>query len=404
MDGIINMKQRLKKDQKYLDILYLIVFGVLVCELFFHTTYFCDNDRWIGTKLMGDHATWDNSIYAIVITISVLRFQMQEKIDKKLQIIIGTLLIAFALHYFCTGMQIEMLAFAFLCVGACDISFDQLMKVYFYENIVLLIVTILAALAGFIENLEGGDGRMALGFHHPNTLGAHVLSLIVAYFLMKKTRIKWHEIGIAFIAEMVIFRICVSRSSMICAVGFLLICCLYLLYNRYIGKPTVQMAYKILEWLMLFSVFIFCGFSILASYLFSNDRKWMALLNKLFSGRLALGKIGFEKYNANLLGQPVKMIVNPKEGETYFYLDSFYVRNVFVWGMIALCAFMIFYFFLCLKAKKENQFFILSALSIFALHGIMEVCMSSVMYNPYMLFLLASGGTAWMANYKKDSD
>lgn len=392
-----------KKDIKWsekdiLDTLYLVVFGICLFELFLHTSYVSKSDNWIGTVILGSHKVWDRMIYSLTISVAVLRFSMQTGVTYLQRIVAWLILFVFSFHYFVTGMHLEVLVFGCLCIGAYNFSFPKIIKLYFFESLVLCVFVIALAKYGIIENkvyiYEMDRVRESLGFVHPNTLGVHTMTIIIAYFVWRKTRIIWIEIGIAAIIELLVYRVTISRSSFIGTMLFLLICVCYKLYLKVGDIKIVKTIYNLITLLMTFSVFIFGSITVLLSYFFSPEKAWMAKLDQWFSTRLSLGRMGFDMYNASLLGQKVKMNSEPnyEAGEWYFFLDSYYIRSIFEWGLIALAVFLLLYFMVSYRAKRLNEFLILSALSVLALHGMMEVCMSSLVYNPYLLFLMASVG------------
>lgn len=389
---MFDLKKKIKlSDKDILDILYLMMLVICTSELFLHSTYVIQEDKWIGDILFGSHKIWDALIYSLSITISLIRFSVQSGVTKKQRILAWIIFFVFSFHYLATGMHIYVLAFGCLYIGAYNISFSRIIKVYFWENLLLSAIVVMAALFGIIQNRVYGE-RASLGFTHPNTMGAHIMAVIMAYFVWRQAKITWMEIVVAEIIEWIIFRLGVSRSSFIAVEMFLCLCVCYKLY-LYVKDVTIwKKIYEAFKMLMCFSVFIFGGIIVLLSYFYSESHAWMVKLNQWFSTRLSLGRIGFDKYNASLLGKPVKMIAEPKEGEIYFYLDSFYVRSIFDWGILMLLLFLMLYFMVSYRAKCLDEFLILSALSVFALHGVMEVYMSSLVYNPYILFLMASTG------------
>lgn len=397
---MFDSKKNIKWSEKDIwDTLYLLVFVICLCEIFLHSSYVPKTENWIGTVLAGSHKVWDRLIYSLTISVALLRFSMQTGVTRIQRIIVCLILFIFSFHYFATGLNIETLVFGCLCIGAYNFPFSRIIKFYLWENVILYLFVVVLALLGFIENRVYWE-RASLGFGHPNTMSAHVMAIIVAYFVWRQARITWAEIGIAAIVELIIFRVGVSRSSLIGTMLFLFLCICYKLFLYIKDKKAVKAVYNAITFLMCFSIFLFGGITVLLSYFYSENRGWMVKANQLFSTRLSLGRIGFDKYNASWLGKPVKMISEPKEGEQYFYLDSYYIRSIFEWGLLALAAFLLLYFLVSYRAKCLDNFLILSALSVFALHGMMEVYMASFVYNPYLLFLLASTGTEKLVQNK----
>lgn len=406
---MFDSKKNIKWSEKDIwDTLYLLVFGICLFELFLHTSYVSKTDNWIGNVILGSHKVWDRMIYSLTISVAVLRFSVQTGVTCVQRIVAWLILFVFSFHYFATGMHLVVLVFGCLCIGAYNFSFPKIIKLYLLESLVLYVFVIAMAKYGVIENkvyIHGMDRvREALGFVHPNTLGVHTMTIIMAYFVWRKAKMTWLEIGMAAIIELLVYRISISRSSFMGTMVFLFACVCYKLYLKVNDTKIVKTLYDLLTFLMSFSVFIFGTITVFLSYFFSPEKAWMVKLDQWFSTRLSLGRMGFDMYNASLLGRKVKMNSQPnyEAGEWYFFLDSYYIRSIFEWGLIALAVFLLLYFMVSYRAKRLNEFLILSALSVLALHGMMEVCMSSLVYNPYLLFLMASVGRDGPHQHKEE--
>ena len=154
------------------------------------------------------------SIPALMVTIKILF--LDEHNGQELAIFFLMEFYLYMSSYI--AASVSVFYFSFFIIGAKDVKAEQILKVFMLTNIAFMIVAAILALSGVIWNysttrsLYSPVYRYALGMAYPTDYAARGLSLLLAYAVLKKFRLRLPEY-ISFIA--VIFWIA------------LIVCCLY---------------------------------------------------------------------------------------------------------------------------------------------------------------------------------
>ena len=140
--------------KKILEIAYLAVFSGLLIYSFLNTTMF--QIQWSENFLP--------YMRILLITCIFLRMCYSERYSTWEMIICAGIFVVFAVVFRRNGFD-EVLNTALLIIGARGISFKKIVKIYFVISLILLLITIAAALTGHIENdtiISTGDGSHSL--------------------------------------------------------------------------------------------------------------------------------------------------------------------------------------------------------------------------------------------------
>lgn len=282
-----------------------------------------------------------------------------------------------------------------IIVGCKDISFEKILKVYLIITGAIVFLAFCAALLGVIENLryETGRGiRIAFGSVYVTDFAAHIFYMILVYCYLEGERLKaYHYIGIAVIAG-VVYYFCKTRLDSIC---ILLIAIIFGL-NHWLMRPGIKRKRlqriwkKSWKWGGIFVIPVLAFFSIIATAFYSENSRFLNIINHVISGRLSLGKTGLEKYGISLFGQTVDMIGAGGTTEfpsDYFFIDCSYVHVLLRYGAIFTVILLAIYMFCSYKNKHDIYF--LFAIFMVAVNSVIAHHILDLAYNPFACVLLA---------------
>lgn len=375
------------KIEKILEILYMAVLTIWLGILFLKTTTF--------------DMSWSDSYYMllrlVLIGLIIIRACYCKTYSIWELIIVFILYVSFSFSMSRSGEK-ELLDILLVIVGAKDISFKKLLKVYVSTLGVLLLFTIAMALTGRIENLifyqAGRRPRMAFGIIYPTDFSAYVFYILLAYFYIRGKRIKYIEIGAIILISMLIYWFCDARLNTIC----ILIMVGVFLYNKviqahYEKKQKTYTMNKIWQQILTMSTSIAAIFMVFVTILYSIDNKVLVFLNKLLNNRLLYGNMGYDIYGLSFWGQEIVQYGaggSTKSIEHYFFLDVSYVSILLRFGVIILGLVLVIWLLIGLKAQKVRKWELLWAIALIALQCTVEHHMLQVVYSPFLWALLAN--------------
>ena len=137
---------------------------------------------------------------------------------------------------------------------------------------------------------------------------------------------------------------------------------------------------------------------VLITYYFTFSNPVMVKLDQALSGRLALGKEGFDKYGITLLGKRViergwggsdglhMMKNNPGK---YFFIDSSFVRLLVINGLILGIIALLILVGISLRETVKHEYLLPAILFLVVSSSLIDQHMLEITYNPFMLALLS---------------
>ena len=296
-----------------------------------------------------------------------------------------------------------LLELALLIAGACGISFLRIAGTYLAVSVPFMAITIAMALTGHIQNLvyyqeeRGGAARIAFGIHYPTDFCAHLFFLICCWLWIRGEKASRLEGALLLPAAWFCMRFCGARTTALCLV--------FLYAALFAGRALSLLAvrtdvpqdgthplFRIPSLLLLLAVPGSCLLSVLLTWLYNPEIRWMKRLNDLLTDRLRLGRVGMDRYPVNLFGHVVKTQGSggsTANAQDYFFLDSSYVYILLNLGLLTLLAVM---FILCRaawKAYRQQRWEQLCILAAICLACFMEQHLISIGYHPFLLLLLA---------------
>lgn len=371
---------------------YLIIYGVIVAHDFLDATMF--RIQWppkFGLVLY----------FAIMVyTLAMLCFN--NKYTKKELICAGVVLAAFVIAAV-AGDNSFLFEVGFLIVGAKNIHFDRILKVFFGVSLVILAAAMICSQAGMIENLVypsvRGGVRQCFGTIYPTDFAAHIFYMAMAALCMNNRRIHIADIVIVGALGVFVYKACSAFTGTmtlgLAAIGMIVV---MIVQRRLEQKEKLEGTDAPLGWwngilrfLTLAPVF-FAALFIGMVHLYRPESAFWAKLDQILSLRLSVSAEGTANYAYRLFGQHVEEFGNGRSIETrehYFFLDDSYLRMALIYGIVILIVALLMMIIIANRAVRYQRCMLYLAMLLIALHCFMEQHLLEMAFNPFILGMFA---------------
>lgn len=371
---------------------YLIIYGVIVAHDFLDATMF--RIQWppkFGLVLY----------FAIMVyTLAMLCFN--NKYTKKELICAGVVLAAFVIAAV-AGDNSFLFEVGFLIVGAKNIHFDRILKVFFGVSLVILAAAMICSQAGMIENLVypsvRGGVRQCFGTIYPTDFAAHVFYMAMAALCMNNRRIHIADIVIVGALGVFVYKACSAFTGTmtlgLAAIGMIAV---MIVQRRLEQKEKLEGTAAPLGWwngllrfLTLAPVF-FAALFIGMVHLYRPESAFWAKLDQILSIRLSVSVEGIANYAYRFFGQHVEEFGNGRSIETrehYFFIDDSYLRMALIYGIVILIVVLLMMIIIANRAIRYQRCMLYLAMLLIALHCFMEQHMLEMAFNPFILGMFA---------------
>lgn len=375
-----------EKIEDLLEIIYLLVFAVYIGYFFLGTTMF--QIKW------PDYFYVDLRTAMTALVLVRAAYSKQYKIWEIITIFV--LYILFSMAFSRNGYE-EYMYLLILIIGARGISFEKLMKVYAIVIAILLILTIAAALSGYIENLtyyqEGRRTRYAFGVNYPTDFSAILFYLILAWFYIRRKKLTFIDLGIAGFIGIFVYWFCDARMNTICILGTCFIFVMHKIFRKRAENSQKEyVIYKPFSILLILSGIICSFIMTVLTMLYSPNNSLVSFIDSALSSRLRLGHKGIDVYGFTLWGQNLPMIglgSTTKDVDFYFFLDSSYIYNLLQFGLLVAVLLLSIWTLIAGKAYIKKDWELLLILAIVSVQCMVEHHMVSVVFNPFWMALLS---------------
>lgn len=372
------LKERLKQADWW-EITYLIIYGGVFTFEFLNTTMF--------------EVKWPPK-FAYIFLASTALYVMAKIIwhntyTKKEMIWAGIILFAFLMPALLTEYRFLWYT-GFLIVGAKDIDFDKILKVYLVIGITIMVAAFGASQMGWIENLQyealRGENliiRNSFGSVYPTDFAAHIFYLVIASVCISEPIKTGSKLFITSLLAVFVLNWCGARTSSICMMALVIAIIVYQSLKKIIEKE------KILYILNAFP-FTLAGMFLGLVHFFDYEKEWMVKIDSFLSNRLIISKVAINSYEYKLFGQYIRESgLGRLEGirQDYFFLDNSYIRIALLYGVILFLVVMMLFWKQGLRAIQEKRIILIIAIAIIAMHSFMEHHLIEIAYNPLLCFL-----------------
>lgn len=365
------------KNDEIRDILFLIGLSLIVFVETMTTTMF-DQDNYFplyaSLKL----------IAVLLISIKLFLFDFWTLKD----VLISLLFFSIGILVRLKTSYSEPFFWALLVLGARNIEFKKILKVYICEVSLIVIIVFISSMLGVIENLQYVSPRgirNSFGINYPCDFAAYIFFILLSIFYLMKDKIAWWGYLFGLLIAYVLYKFTYARLDCSC----IIILSLAFMFIKFLS-PKLEGKLKVVRIILCLTIVIMFVLSILLSYYYNPTIAWMQKLNNIFSTRLALGKEAFSRLKVNFFGQFFLMVGNGGSTEpraNYFFLDNSFIYILFRYGIVF--ELLIVSSFVVSSYKRRYDLFFIVAIAIIAINATTEEHLAFFQYNMFNMALFA---------------
>ena len=327
-----------------------------------------------------------NFLFLVVLLLG-LRFLYKMRVSYKYLILSILLLLSGVLVYFQTN-RLNFLVYSMLLVLLVNVDMKVVLRNYVVVAGILVVGVFLLSLAGIVPNLQynrAGVIRNSFGFIYPTDFASHCFYLFLAISYLLKDKFIWTRSLFGVLLSAFIIKYCDARLN---ALSILLATVIFIYFYYSNGKKIKIFA------LLPYSAVVFASVVTYFSYKFSWSNPFLVSINKLITGRLALGRNAFDTFGVHLFGtRNVQFIGSGGKTESvigYNYVDSSYVQMLFTYGIVPVVLLIIIYVVASRKQYKDGQYLLVAILSLIAFNCMIEAFWFVPTYNIFMFLLFTT--------------
>ena len=327
-----------------------------------------------------------NFLFLVVLLLG-LRFLYKMRVSYKYLILSILLLLSGVLVYFQTN-RLNFLVYSMLLVLLVNVDMKVVLRNYVIVAGILVVGVFLLSLVGMVPNLQynrAGVIRNSFGFIYPTDFASHCFYLFLAISYLLKDKFIWTRSLFGVLLSAFIIKYCDARLN---ALSILLATVIFIYFYYSNGKKLKIFA------LLPYSAVVFASIVTYLSYKFSWSNPFLVSVNKLITGRLALGRNAFDTFGVHLFGtRNVQFIGSGGKTESvigYNYVDSSYVQMLFTYGIVPIVLLIIIYVVASRKQYKDGQYLLVAILSLIAFNCMIEAFWFVPTYNIFMFLLFTT--------------
>ena len=327
-----------------------------------------------------------NFLFLVVLLLG-LRFLYKMRVSYKYLILSILLLLSGVLVYFQTN-RLNFLVYSMLLVLLVNVDMKVVLRNYVVVAGILVVGVFLLSLVGIVPNLQynrAGVIRNSFGFIYPTDFASHCFYLFLAISYLLKDKFIWTRSLFGVLLSAFIIKYCDARLN---ALSILLATVIFIYF--YYSKEKKLKIFALFP----YSSVIFASIVTYLSYKFSWSNPFLVTVNKLITGRLALGRNAFDTFGVHLFGtRNVQFIGSGGKTESvigYNYVDSSYVQMLFTYGIVPVVLLIIIYVVASKKQYKDGQYLLVAILSLIAFNCMIEAFWFVPTYNIFMFLLFTT--------------
>lgn len=297
----------------------------------------------------------------------------------------------------------EILMMMIFVLGAKNVQFRKIVQWYFYLSLVFLLILAVIAIVGIIPNLiyysRLRPTRYSLGMAYTTFVSSHIIYITLAYCYLRFNKLSWLDyIGILVVAFIALK---LTNTRLDFYEMLLLIPVMWIAQRAQRGKKFSQV-FASFWWT---ATPLLAAITLIGAYFYSSSNQIYRKLNSLFTGRLSLSYEAFQRYPVSLLGRKivehsfggskgVKFANNNlyELSSHYFYIDSSYVRMLLVWGGVVFLLVLGGIIYIVVRETAKKRFALPSIFVLIAINAMFEPHILQLIYNPFLIAVLATIG------------
>ena len=327
-----------------------------------------------------------NFLFWVVLLLG-LRFLYKMRVSYNYLILSTLLLLSGVLVYFQTN-RLNFLVYSMLLVLLVNVDMKVVLRNYVVVAGILVVGVFLLSLVGMVPNLQynrAGVIRNSFGFIYPTDFASHCFYLFLAISYLLKDKLIWTRSLFGVLLSAFIIKYCDARLN---ALSILLATVIFIYF--YYSKEKKLKIFALFP----YSAVIFASIVTYLSYKFSWSNPFLVSINKLITGRLALGRNAFTTFEVHLFGtRNVQFIGSGGKTESvigYNYVDSSYVQMLFTYGIVPVVLLIVIYVVASRKQYKDGQYLFVAILSLIAFNCMIEAFWFVPTYNIFMFLLFTT--------------
>lgn len=253
-------------------------------------------------------------------------------------------------------------------IGAQKAEGKNIAKIHLATSGGVVIVSMLAALTGIVENrifYRGSDGiRNSFGMTYVTIWAAYVFFLLLSYIYLRKDKIRWFDYVIILGSAIFVYKFTYTRIE---TLFFVILASSLPIYEKIEEN-------RIVKKIMIY-IFPICMISIFfLQYLYMSEPAKYAALDDLFTRRFSYTAKVLNEFDFKLFGNAIRMqgygTVNFDSKYGYFFVDSFYLNYGIRYGIVFMVALSILITAICRVLVNNNLKFEATMVLFTCLHGI----------------------------------
>lgn len=297
-----------------------------------------------------------------------------------------------------TSKEFSLFSMGIFVLGARNVDFKRIIKIYFYVGMLLLAFVVISAMGGLIRNLVYRRDmtnivRQSFGIAYPTDFAAHVLYLILAYAYLKFGKIKWYDYAVFLAAAVFLVKFSDARLS-----AYAIILSIPVLWIGQRAQTDHLLSRFIASFYWTVPILL-AYLVIIASYFFTPSNKTLTKVNNASSGRLFLGHKAISEYGFSMFGKQIiehgwgganglKMSQNAPAN--YFFIDSSFLRMTILYGIIMAIIILLAMTKISWESFQKGSFALASIIVIVSVSAMVEQRLLDLAYDPFLIALLAN--------------
>lgn len=297
-----------------------------------------------------------------------------------------------------TSKEFSLFSMGIFVLGARNVDFKRIIKIYFYVGMLLLAFVVISAMGGLIRNLVYRRDmtnivRQSFGIAYPTDFAAHVLYLILAYAYLKFGKIKWYDYAVFLAAAVFLVKFSDARLS-----AYAIILSIPVLWIGQRAQTDHLLSRFIASFYWTVPILL-AYLVIIASYFFTPSNKTLTKVNNASSGRLFLGHKAISEYGFSMFGKQIiehgwgganglKMSQNAPAN--YFFVDSSFLRMTILYGIIMAIIILLAMTKISWESFQKGSFALASIIVIVSVSAMVEQRLLDLAYDPFLIALLAN--------------
>ena len=350
---------------------------------------------WVITYVFNQTSYWEmitnRKIILIVRGIVYLLLYFKFLLDESYSIKTLLALFFMGIIFFITinSRQLNIWDTFLFIYSARNLDLKKIIKITLILQVILMIFIIMSSMIGVIPNYvwyrEDYSPRYGLGYNYTSFCANYFFHIVLMYTYLKEDKtLRLIECICIFIINFIIYYLTDTK-----AVFYLVNIIILIIY--FIDKKRASI---IKDSFIKRSIYKYCfpicaTVSIIFTINYNNSNSMYLFLNKLLTGRLALGKSAYENFHFKLFGQIIPWITAGDEQakNLYNYVDSSYVNILINFGVVILILLCWGMVIIGREAINKNQHFLCIVLVALSIHSITDPQFIELGYNPFLLLL-----------------